>query len=117
MSFLLMIGCIILGIIIIAVVFLLIVIRVIYRIGPYDIPCIANSIAYKNETEASAWEYWETHKTKSWAELSEEEKERIVIANLIIANDIGMVVTKEQLEKMLEDQMPVTEPHVGLKYP
>lgn len=116
MSFLLMIGCIILGIIIIAVVFLLIVIRVIYRIGPYFISRIANSIAYKNEIDASAWEYWETHKTKSWVNLSEEEKERIVIANLIIANDIGMVVTKEQLVKMLEDQMPVTEPHVGLKY-
>ena len=114
MSFLLIIGSIILGIIIIAAVFLLIVIRVIYRIGPYFISCIANSIAYKNETEASAWEYWETHKTKSWADLSEEEKERIVIANLIIANDIGMVVTQEELVKMLEEQLPITEPHVGL---
>lgn len=117
MSFLLIIGSIILGIIIIAAVFLLIVIRVIYRIGPYFISCIANSIAYKNETEASAWEYWETYKTKHWAELSVEEKEKIVVANLIIANDVGAVVTQEQLERMLEEQLPITEPHVGLSYP
>ena len=65
------------GIIIIAAVFLLIVIRVIYRIGPYFISCIANSIAYKNETEASAWEYWDTHKTKHWLNFLWKKKKRL----------------------------------------
>lgn len=109
MSFLITIGCIILGIIIIAVLFIGIVILAMY--------CVASGIAYKNETEASAWDYWETHKRKPWAELSVEEKEKIIVANLIIADDVGVVVSKEQLVKMLEEQLPVTEPHVGMSYP
>ena len=109
MSFLLTIGCIILGIIIIAALFIGIVILAMY--------CVASGIAYKNETETSAWDYWETHKHKPWAELSVEEKEKIVVANIIIADDVGAVVTKEQLVRMLEEQLPITEPHVGLSYP
>lgn len=109
MSFILTIGCVILGIIIIVVLFIGIVILAMY--------CFASGIAYKNETEASAWDYWEIHKLKSWAELSVEEKEKIVSANLIIANDVGAVVTKEQLVKLLEEQLPITEPNVGLSYP
>ena len=109
MSFLLTVVCVILGIIIIAALFIGIVILAMY--------CGASGIAYKSETEASAWDYWETHKCKPWAELSEEEKEKIIVANLIIADDVGAVVTKEQLVKMLEEQLPVTEPHVGLSYP
>lgn len=108
MSFLLIIGSIILGIIIIAALFIGFVILAMY--------CVASGIAYKNETENSAWDYWETHKRKPWAELSVEEKEKIVVANLIIAEDVGIVVTKEQLARMLEEQLPVTEPHVGLRY-
>lgn len=56
-------------------------------------------------------------KSKQWCELSDEEKEKMIIANLIIANDVGAVVTKEQLVKMLEEQLPITEPHIGLSYP
>lgn len=40
----------------------------------------------------------------------------MIIANLIIADDVGAVVTKEQLTKMLEEQLPVIEPHSGLSY-
>ena len=109
MSFLLTVVCVILGIIIIAALFIAIVIFAMY--------CVASGIAYKNETEASAWDYWETHKNKSWTDLSVEEKEKIIVANLIIADDVGAVVTKEQLVKMLEEQLPVTEPHAGLSYP
>ena len=44
---------------------------------------------------------WETLKNKSWAELSEEEKRK-----LIIANDVGVVITEIQIEKMLEELLP-----------
>ena len=37
-----------------------------------------------------------THKSKSWTELSGEEKEKMLIANLIIADDVGAVVTKRK---------------------
>ena len=96
------------GIIIIAALFIGFVILAMY--------CVASGIAYKNATENSAWDYWETHKRKPWSELSVKEKEKIVVANLIIAEDVGIVVTKEQLARMLEEQLPVTEPHVGLRY-
>lgn len=35
---------------------------------------------------------------------------------MIIADDIGMVVTEQQIEKMLGDQLPIMEPKVGLSY-
>lgn len=77
---------------------------------------VAAGIGHKKEIEASAWDYWETTKCKRWRELSDEEKEKMIIANMIIANDVGVIVTKEQLIKMLDEQLPITEPHIGLCY-
>lgn len=77
---------------------------------------VALGIGYKNKTETSAWEYWERMKSKRWSDLSDEEKEKMIIANLIIADDVGEVVTKEQLVKMLDEQLPIIEPHKGLCY-
>lgn len=54
-------------------------------------------------------------KSKRWSELSEDEKEKMIIANLIIADDVGLVVTQEQIIQMLEEQLPITEPNVGLR--
>jgi len=54
MSFLATIVYIILGFIIIAIVFICIIVLMMY--------CVASGIAYKKETEISAWDYWETHK-------------------------------------------------------
>lgn len=96
------------GIIIIAFILMGSIVFLIYA--------VALAIGHKNITVASAWHYWETHKNKSWAELSEEEKEKMVVVNIIIANDVGAVATKDQLIEMLEEQLPISEPHVGLSY-
>lgn len=109
MSWLIIVILLILGIIVALAVFIGIIIFGMYA--------VALGIGYKNETEASAWDYWERMKSKRWSELTEEEKEKMIIANLIIANDVGAVVTKEQLAKMLEEQLPITEPQIGLSYP
>lgn len=85
----------ILGIIVALAVFIGIIIFGMYA--------VALGIGYKNETEASAWDYWERMKSKRWSELTNEEQEKMIIANLIIADDVGAVVTKEQLTKMLEE--------------
>lgn len=98
----------ILGIIVALAVFIGIIIFGMYA--------VALGIGYKNETEASAWDYWERMKSKRWSELTNEEQEKMIIANLIIADDVGAVVTKEQLTKMLEEQLPVIEPHSDLSY-
>ncbi|WP_290095237.1 hypothetical protein [Bacteroides acidifaciens] len=108
MNWLIIITLIILGIVVALAIF----IGYIFIVG-YS---VALGIGYKNETEASAWEYWERKKSKRWDELTEEEQEKMIIANLIIANDVGAVVTKEQLAKMLEEQLPIIEPHRGLTY-
>lgn len=108
MNWLIAIILIFLGIIVILAVIIGIIIFMMYA--------VAAGIGYKNETEASAWEYWELKKCKRWCELSDEEKEKMIIANMIIADDVGVVVTEEQLIKMLDEQLPITEPHIGLRY-
>ena len=35
----------------------------------------------------------------------------MIIANLIIADDVGAVVAIEQILKMFEEQLPITEPN------
>lgn len=107
MNWLIIIILIILGIIVALAIF----IGYIFMVGY----AVAAGIGYKNETEASAWEYWERMKSKRWYELSDDEKEKMIIANLIIADDVGAVVTKEQIIQMLEEQLPITEPLVGLR--
>lgn len=109
MNWLIIIILIILGIIVALAVFIGCIIFVTYA--------VALGLGYKNETEANAWDYWERMKSKRWDELTEEDQEKMIIANLIIANDVGAVVTKEQLAKMLDEQLPITEPHIGLSYP
>lgn len=109
MNWLMIIILIILGIIVALAVFIGYIIFVMYA--------VALGIGYKNETEANAWDYWERMKSKRWDELTEDEQEKMIIVNLIIANNVGAVITKEQLVKMLEEQLPITEPHIGLSYP
>lgn len=109
MNWLIIVILLILGIIVALAVFIGIIIFGMYA--------VALGIGYKNETEASAWDYWERMKSKRWSELTNEEQEKKIIANLIIADDVGAVATKEQLAKMLEEQLPITEPQIGLSYP
>lgn len=99
---------IILGFIIAATIFIESIVFLVYA--------VAAGIGYKRETEASAWDYWEIRKCKRWSELSNEEKEKMILANLIIADDVGVVVTEVQLTKILDEQLPITEPHMGLRY-
>ena len=76
----------------------------------------ASGIAYKNETTNSAWDYWEKMKGNNWAELSEEERKKLITAYMIIADDVGMVITEGKVMEILEEQLPVKEQHIGLKH-
>lgn len=109
MNWLMIIILIILGIIVALAVF-----SGIFIFGMY---AVVLGIGYKTETEANAWDYWERIKSKRWDELTEEEQEKMIVANFIIADDVGAVVTEEQLVKMLDEQLPIIEPHQGLSYP
>ncbi len=65
MSILASLGWIIIGIIIIAAILIGIFLLLFYTVG--------SALCYQKQTQASAWDYWETHKCKSWSELSDEE--------------------------------------------
>lgn len=108
MNWLITLILIVIGIVIVIAIFIGFVVFLIYA--------VAMGIGYKNETEASAWDYWETMKWKRWCELSDDEKEKMIMANQIIADDIGIIVSREQLIELLEEQLPITEPKVGLSY-
>lgn len=109
MNWLITLILIVIGIVIVIAIFIGFVVFLVYA--------VAMGIGYKNETEASAWDYWETMKCKRWCELSDDEKEKMIIANQMIADDIGIIVSREQLIELLEEQLPITEPKVGLSYP
>lgn len=64
----------------------------------------------------SAWGYFEVMKAKRWSDFSTEEKKRMIAANMIIADDLGVVVNEKQIEEWLEEQLPITEPNIGLNY-
>ncbi len=108
--------------IIIGIIFLCIIVITVLLI-PLVKPLIVSAtygcaagIALKNESEISAWEYWETMKRKRWSELSDEEKEKMIAANMVITGDVGIVVEKEELIKMLNDQLPIAESQCWLNY-
>ena len=78
---------------------------------------VASGIAHKNETEKLGWDYWEKMKIHKWKVLTDEEKEKLIVACQIINDDVGAVMTREQIIRELERQLPKTEPNVGLSYP
>lgn len=70
----------------------------------------------KARIDKEAWEYWERMKGRSWRELTDDEKETMVDAAMIINADCGACVSEERTREMLKEQLPITEPHVGLTY-
>lgn len=78
---------------------------------------IAGAIGAKKQIEYNAWAYWESKKSLSWNELSDDEKEKVISACMIIADDCGMVCSEERVKELLQEQLPITEPHVGLSFP
>ena len=78
---------------------------------------IAGAIGAKRQMEDNAWTYWESKKGVTWEDLSGDEKEKLIGACMIIADDCGIVCTEERVKELLQEQLPITEPHVGLSFP
>lgn len=70
----------------------------------------------KARIDKEGWEYWERMKRYTWSELSEDEKRTMVEAAMIINADCGACISEERTREMLKEQLPITEPHVGLTY-
>lgn len=62
-----------------------------------------NKIAADSE---SYWNYYIGLRHKHWSELSEQDKERIVLAAHLILNDIGILSTLSEVKEFLKNHLP-----------
>lgn len=62
----------------------------------------------------SPWDYYTSLRHKSWKELSEYEKRRMVLAVHLILDDCGTLSTLSELEEFLQVHLPdIPEPYPG----
>lgn len=58
----------------------------------------------------SPWDYYISLRHRSWNELSEYEKKRMVLAAHLILDDCGILSTLSELEVFLKIHLPETLP-------
>lgn len=63
-------------------------------------------LADEESTKMSPWDYYISLRHKSWKELSEYEKRRIVLAAHLILDDCGTLSTLSELEVFLKIHLP-----------
>ena len=78
---------------------------------------IAKAIGNRNETIDNAWAYWEEKKLNRWDELSEDEKDKILQAYLIIEDDCGGCDSIEKIKELMMEQLPILESKRGMTHP
>lgn len=86
--------------IILLIVLIFFIFRVIFYLVGYS---VALGLEYKTRIEENAWDYYHKMKHYKWCELSEEEKNKLLNASMIIYNDCGMVISVEEARKALEE--------------
>ena len=77
----------------------------------FQIPCDApqtnpNDLAADDRPKMSPWDYYISLKHKSWDELSEYEKNRMIIAAHLILDDCGTNSTYSEIEEFLKINLP-----------
>lgn len=73
-----------------------------------------SEIANDNTAKMSPWDYYTSLRHKSWNELSEHQKERMVLAAHIILDECGTLSTLSELEGFLKNHLPeVPDPWPG----
>lgn len=61
-----------------------------------------------------SWDYWDKMKVHKWEELSKEEQEKLICAYRVIVDDCGGVPDDDKILIALKEQLPITDPRVGL---
>lgn len=67
-------------------------------------------LADEESTKMSPWDYYISLRDKSWEELSEYEKRRMVLAAHLILDDCGTLSTLSELEVFLKIHLPEIPP-------
>lgn len=74
---------------------------------PYDEYKInQDELADEDNAKVSPWDYYTSLKHKSWDELSEYEKRRMVLAAHIILDECVTLFTLSELEEFLQGHLP-----------
>lgn len=68
---------------------------------------------YDVSTNISPWDYYNSLRHKSWNELSEYEKDKIVLAAHIILDKGGVLSTLSELKEFLQIYLP----DISISYP
>lgn len=76
----------------------------------------AYSISARGQAIQDSWDYWEKMKSSKYEDLSDEEKDKLLIACRVISGDCGAVVSDDEIIEALETQLPILTPNVGLSY-
>ena len=76
----------------------------------------AYALGARGQAIQDSWDYWEKMKVYKWNDLTEEEQSEHVSACRVIESDCGGVPDYEKILTALKEQLPITDPHVGLKY-
>lgn len=82
---------------------------------PITVPHIGLKISYSYDSnKISPWDYYKSLRHKSWDELSEYEKDRMVLAAHLILDECGTLSTLSELEGFLKNHLPeVPDPWPG----
>ena len=93
---------------------IIVILFLIYVVGPsmdsapkFQIPI------YDVSTNISPWDYYNSLRHKSWNELSEYEKDKIVLAAHIILDKGGVLSTLSELKEFLQIYLP----DISISYP
>lgn len=74
------------------------------------------ALGARGQAIQDSWDYWEKMKVHKWDDLTEEEQSKLVSACRVIWCDCGRVPDDEKILTALKEQLPIMDPHVGLKY-
>ena len=83
----------------------------------HPIYIVTSAISSRNEVIGDAWAYWEKKKRYRWEELSEDEKEKILQAYMVIQDDCGGCDSIDKIKELMKEQLPILEPQLGMSHP
>lgn len=78
---------------------------------------VSLGLGLRGQAIQDSWDYFEKMKSLKYEELSEEEKDKLIIACRVINGDCGIIMSDDEIIEALKSQLPIMTPKVGLSYP
>lgn len=100
----------------IAIVAVVLLIAMLLAIAFGGIFLFAYSIGARGQAIQDSWDYWEKKKSSKYEDLSDEEKDKLLIACRVINDDCGVIQSDDEIIEALKTQLPILTPKAGLSY-